>query len=250
MNKMIKLLLLACAPVLLVAACGGGSDDLDDRLDVADPNVRFVHAVPLGPNLSLFRNDVAQSSDVTNVPYKGASNYFDVSVADATWVIKTTTGNVTAGTATFAATRGNKYTLVAIPGANATTELINIRDPYNKSLTTDKGRIRVLNAAFDQADIDVYLTEPNADLATQTPAFPSVDFRASSPETGNDSIEVTAGNHVYWLVITAAGSKTPVFRAPVTVADNADWLVTVLPDTVLVVAADSSTPATELGNAL
>jgi hypothetical protein len=140
MNKMIKLLLLACAPVLLVAACGGGSDDLDDRLDVADPNVRFVHAVPLGPNLSLFRNDVAQSSDVTNVPYKGASNYFDVSEADATWVIKTTTGNVTAGTATFAATRGNKYTLVAIPGANAITELINIRDPYNKSLTTDRHR--------------------------------------------------------------------------------------------------------------
>jgi hypothetical protein len=34
------------------------------------------------------------------------------------------------------------------------------------------------------------------------------------------------------------------------VGDNADWLVTVLPDTVLVVAANSSTPATELSNAL
>jgi hypothetical protein len=249
MNKMIKLL-LACAPVLFIAACGGGDDDLDDRLDVADPNVRLVHAVPLAPNVSLFRNDVAQASDVTNVPYKGASNYFDVSVAEDTWAVKTTVGNVTVGTATFAAARGNRYTLVAIPGANATTELINIRDPYNKSLTTDKGRIRVLNAAFNQADIDVYLTEPNTDIAAQTPAFPSVDFRASSPATGNDSIEVTAGNHVYWLVITAAGSKTPLFRAPVTVGDNADWLVTVLPDTVLVVAANSSTPATELDNDL
>ena len=250
MNKMIKLL-LACVPVLIVAACGGGGDDnLDDRVDVADPKVRLVHAVPLAPNISLFRNDVAQASDVTNMPYKGASNYFDVSEADATWAIKTTTGNVTVGTAAFAATRGNKYTLVAIPAANSAIELINIRDPYNKSLTSDKGRIRVLNAAANQSDIDVYLTEPNADIAALSPNFPSVDYRASSPATGNDSIEVTADNHVYWLVITAVGSKIPVFRAAVTVNDNADWLVTVLPDTVLLVTADSSTPATELVNAI
>ena len=247
MNKMLKL--LACAPFLFVAACGGGGDDsLDDRLDLADPKVRLVHAVPLAPNVSLFRNDVAQASDVTNVPYKGASNYFDVSEADATWTVKTTVGDVTVGSSTFAATRGNKYTLVAIPGANSATELINILDPFNKSLTSDEGRIRVLNAAFNQTDIDVYLVEPNADITAETPDFPSVDYRASSPASGDDSVEFTAGNHVYWLVITVAGSKTPVFRAPVTVGDNVDWLVTVLPDTVLLVSAGG--PTTELANAL
>ena len=247
MNKMLKLALL-CAPMAFIAACGGGDDDLDDRLDVADPSVRLVHAIPAAPNVTLFRNDVAQSAENTNLPYKGASPYFDVSVADAKWDVKTAVGDLTVGTATFAATRGNKYTLVAIPGANAATEVINIRDPYNKGLTTDKGRIRVLNAAFDQADIDVYVTEPNADLAAVGPNFPSVDFRASSPDTGNDSLEFAAGNHVYWLTITAAGSKTPLFRSPITVGDNADWLVTVLPDTVLVVPGSGAT--TELSNAL
>lgn len=41
--------LLALAPIALIAACGGGDDDLDDRLDIADPKVRFVHAIPAGP---------------------------------------------------------------------------------------------------------------------------------------------------------------------------------------------------------
>lgn len=249
MNKMLKLL-VAMTPVLLVAACGGGDDSLDDRLDVADPKVRLVHAIPLGPNVSLYRDDVAQSAEVTNVPYKGASNYFDVSTSDATWSVRTTVGGVELGKAAFPAGRGNKYTLVAIPGAGATTEVINVLDPYNKELTANNARVRVLNAAYTQADIDVYLTEPNADLATETPDFPSVDYRASSPTTGSDSLDVTAGDHVYWLTITVAGSKTPVFRTPVTVGNNADWLVTVLPDAVLLVSADSSAPATELSNAL
>ena len=57
--------LLALLPVLLVAACGGGDDSLDDRIGVADPKVRMVHAVPLAPSVSLFRNGVAQAGDVT-----------------------------------------------------------------------------------------------------------------------------------------------------------------------------------------
>ena len=46
-------ILLACVPVALIAACGGG--DTEDRLDVADPAVRFVHASPLAPNLTRTR---------------------------------------------------------------------------------------------------------------------------------------------------------------------------------------------------
>ena len=51
--KSIYKLLLAAAPVLLVAACGGGDDSLDDRLNLADPKVRFVHAATASPALTL-----------------------------------------------------------------------------------------------------------------------------------------------------------------------------------------------------
>ena len=42
---------------MFVAACGGGDDNLDDRLDIADPKVRLVHAVPGAPNVALYRDN-------------------------------------------------------------------------------------------------------------------------------------------------------------------------------------------------
>lgn len=249
MNKTFKLL-LACVPALFIAACGG-DDDIDDKLDIADPQVRLVHAVPAGPNVSLFRDNVAQSAQVTNVPYAGASNYFDVNTSSATWSVRTTVGNVDVGSSLFEATRGNRYTLIAVPGQGSVTEVLNIRDPYNKNLTSDKGRVRVVNAAYNQINIDAYIFEPTVDTgaAATTPNFPAVAYRAAYPASGNDSVEFEAGNKAYTLTLTAAGTKTPVFRAPITMANDADLLIVVLPDRVLLVT-DAATPATELTNTL
>ena len=64
--------LLACLPLLALAACCGSGNDLQDRLDLADPAVRFVHASPIAPDLTLYRADVAQS-DATDAMSGGAS---------------------------------------------------------------------------------------------------------------------------------------------------------------------------------
>jgi hypothetical protein len=251
MNKRFKLL-LACVPIAFLAACGGGDDNLDDRLDIADPKVRLVHAIPGAPNVSLFRDNVAQAADVTNVSYAGASNYFDVSASSATWVVRTTAGNVDVGSSLFEATRGNKFTLVAVPGANSLTEVINIRDPYNKGLTSDKGRVRVLNAAYNQVNVDGYVFTQDVDTtaAAVTPNFPAMGYRTAYPTSGNDSVEFDAGDKVYNLTLTVAGTKTPVFRTPITMKNDSDFLVVVLPDRVLLVESDSSAPAKELPNTL
>jgi hypothetical protein len=251
--KPVSKLLLALVPALFLAACGGGDDDdLDDRLDLADPKVRLVHAVPAGPNVSLFRNDAAQASEVTNVPYKGASNYFDVSVNEATWEVRTaTTPSASIGEVTFNPSRGKKYTLIAVPDAGSLTEVVLIDDPYNKGLTSDKARLRAFNAAFNAANLDVYLTAPGADIATATPTFAAVGYKQAKPASTVDSIEVTGGT--YQMRLTPAGSKTVVFDAQVVLADNADWLLVPVPASldanhanVLVVRADSSSPAIEI----
>jgi hypothetical protein len=248
-------MLLAFAPALLLAACGGSGDDsFDDRADLADPKVRLVHAVPLAPNISLFRNDVAQASDVTNMPYKGASKYFDDSTDTARWDVRTATSPAaTVGSVTFDARRGTKYTLVAVPDAGSLTEVVLIGDPYNKGLTSDKARVRMFNASFNATSLDVYITAPNADLAAASPTFSAVGFKQAQPGSGSDSIELNGGS--YQLRLTAAGSKTVLFTATVDIANNADWLLTTVPASVapgdvkvLVVKSDEGAPATELSN--
>lgn len=246
--------IVALVPALFLAACGGGNDDdLDDRLDLADPKVRLLHAVPLAPDVSLYRNDAAVGG-ATDLAYKEATTYFDVSTATQKWDVRTTgTPELTVGSVTFDARRGTKYTLVAVPDAGSVTDVALIADPYNKSIASDNARVRVFNAAFNTGSLDVYLTAPGADLATATPNFAAVGYKAAQPLSGSDSIQLEGSN--YQLRMTTAGTKTVVFDAQVSLARNADWLIVPVPasvtlnDTkVLVVQTDSDTPAIELGS--
>lgn len=242
--------------ISLLAACGGSDDDLDDRLDIADPKVRFIHAIPAGPAVSLYRNDAKQSDGVGST-YLGATRYFDVATGTATWSVKTETNpTVDVGSLSFDARRGDKYTIVALPGS-AAADLLFIEDPYNKGLVSDKARVRVVNASFNTGTVDVYLTAPAVDINAVLPTFGIVEYKTSNPGSGADSVEINGGT--YLLRVTPTGSKTVIFTKTVTIDNNADWLLTTIPDEgigavtpndirVLLVRGDdqNSLPATEL----
>lgn len=257
MNRSTKLL-LAIAPALLIAACGGGGDDnLDDRLGIADPKLRLVHAAPLAPNVSLLRSGTPQAADVTNLAYKGASKYFDISTNTDKWDVLTATNPaLTVGSVTFDAKRGTKYTLLALPNAGTVTEVALLVDPYNKSIASDNARVRVFNASFNVSSVDVYLTAltaPATDIATATPRFAGVGYKQAQPVSGADSIEVEGG--AYRLRVTLAGTKSVIFTAAVDLSKNADWLLTSIPGSVtpndvklLVIKSDEGAPAIELTN--
>lgn len=249
MKTPVSRLLLAIGPaLLLLAACGGGDDSLDDRLGVADPKTRFVHAVPAGPDLTLYRNDVAQA-DATGAGYKFASAYFDVETGVGNWRANTTTGNVEVGNAAIDAKRGHKYTLVALPNASSGAELLAIDDPFNKGIVSDNARVRALNASFNAQNVDVYLNAPGTDIATVAPVFPALGYKTTQPASGADSMDLEGGT--YQLRITAPGTKTVIFNSPVTLDKNADWLVLTVPGAitpnavrVLVVNADDPSRTT------
>jgi hypothetical protein len=252
MNKR-KLLALALVPAALLAACGG-DDSLDDRLGVADPKVRMVHAVPGAPNVSLFRDNLAQGAEVTGLPYKGASRYFDTSTDTRQWEVRTaTTPAVTVGSVNFETHRGNRYTLIAVPTAGSLTELARIDDPFGKGVSSDNARVRVFNAAFNAPNVDVYLTTSGIDLATVGPSFAAVGFKQAVPGSGAESNELEGGG--YTLRLTTAGTKTVLFAAAVTLAKNADWLLVPVPASitpgdmkVLVIKSDDGVPAVELSS--
>ncbi len=218
--------LLACVPVALIAACGGG--DTEDRLDVADPVVRFVHASPLAPNLTLSRANVPLP-EATNAPYKFASNYTDIDMAAADWQVKTAdTAALTIGTVTISPERGTKFTVVALPGATTGSSVYLIVDPFNKPLGSESTRLRLMNAA--PATVDLYMNPPGTDIspAGVTPFIAGTAYKTSGPASGSDSLDIKDGT--YQATITTAGTKTILFRGTVAFNANKDILLITVPD--------------------
>jgi hypothetical protein len=234
-NRSSKLSLML-VPLALVAACGGG-DDLDDRLDVADPAVRFVHAAPAAPAVTLLRGDREQT-DARDVSYGFASNYFDVDSSQATWSIETSTGSVEIDSVDIDPSRGNKYTILAVSDPDPGDTLFVIRDPYRKSLDSDDARLRVANASINVDEIDVYLNAPGTDISptSVTPLLGGIDYRSAGPGSGSDSEELEAGD--YQLTITAAGSKTVLFQGELSLGEDDDVLLVTTPDSIVSDAID------------
>lgn len=222
-------LIAACVPVAFITACGGG-DDLQDRLDVADPVVRFVHASPLAPNVTLYRANVGLP-DATNVPYKFASNYADIDMGSADWNVKTAdAAALTIGTVTIDPVRGTKYTIVALPGTTTDSSVYLISDPYNKPLTSTSSRVRLMNAAFTAGTVDLYMNAPGTDItaAGVNPLVAGTAYKTSGPASGNDSVDIPGGT--YTVTITSAGTKTILFRGNITFGNNQDLLLFAVPD--------------------
>lgn len=248
--KTLQKLLLACAPLMLLAACGGGDDSVDDRLSVADPKVRFVHAIEGGPAVGLYRNG-GTIGGVNGVNYRFASNYFDVSSTAADYSVRVTTGGAQLSNVNFNPHQGDKYSFVAYSGVLGAPGVLFIEDPYNKSLTSTAARVRVVNGSNNATAVDVYLTAPSVDIATVSPNFASVALGNAVPGTGADSHEFGANN--YQLRITTAGTKTVIFNAPLNLSQNADLLLVTVPSgllpnqiKVLAVTADSGVTAPEI----
>ena len=225
--KNIHKLLFACIAVLGLAACGGG--DTEDRLDVADPVVRFVHASAIAPNLTLYRATVAQS-DATNVPYKFASNYFDVDLGNNDWVVKTAAGGVTIGTEPIDPQRGTRYTIVALPASATDNSTYLIVDPYNKPLGSSSAHLRLMNASFNATNVDVYMNAVGTDITPSTvmPLIAGTAFKTSGPATGSDSVDIPGDT--WQVTITAAGTKTILFKGQLSFTANSDVLLLTVPD--------------------
>lgn len=217
--------LLASVPVALIAACGGG--DTEDRLDVADPAVRFVHASPLAPNLTLFRANVALP-DATNAPYMFASNYADIAMGAADWQVKTAdAAALTIGTTIpIDPARGTKYTIVAVPAAPTGSSTFLIVDPYNKPLGSSSTRLRIMNAA--PTTVDLYMDPPGTNIAGATPFILGTAYKTSGPVSGSDSRDIQDGT--YQATVTDSGTKTIRFQGTVAFNANKDILLITVPD--------------------
>ncbi|MBF6990108.1 MULTISPECIES: DUF4397 domain-containing protein [Cupriavidus] len=216
---------LALAATAILSACGGGDDGIDDRIGLSKPSVRAIHAVTGGPNVDILQNGALTS--FTNKPYKFVSTYFNVETGNQLISFNTAGTQTELGRTTIVAATGHKYTVVALPGATG-AEVLQIDDPFEKGLFSHKARVRTLNASFNAQNVDFYLTMPAVDLNSVGPNFSNVGYKQASPASGSDSVDMDGGT--YRLRITTAGTKTVIFDSgTLTLANNADWLITTIP---------------------
>ena len=225
-SRWIKPLALAAAigSAFVLSACGG-DDGVDDRIGLSKPSIRVVHAFPNGPKVDTFKNGAAITP---NLDYLYAGPYIDTDDVDTTVTANLAGTSTTVATTQFKAATGHKYTFAFVAGASAANDNVLIDDPYEKGLFSDKARIRSLNAAFNAPNIDVYVLQAGQDINASVPTFSAVGFKNAMPASGQDSIDVNGGQVT--VVVTDAGSKTPLFSSTqISLGNNADWLITVLP---------------------
>ncbi|WP_432261136.1 DUF4397 domain-containing protein [Cupriavidus sp. TMH.W2] len=224
-SKTSLILGLALAAATVVSACGGGDDSIGARIGVSEPTVRVIHAITGGPNVDVLQNGVKTS--LLNEPYKFVSKYFNVDEGNQAFSFNVAGTATELGKATVNTHTGHKYTVVALPGATA-ADVLQIDDPFEKGLLSNKARVRSLNASFNAQNVDIYVTIPAIDLNSVAPTFGAVGYKQASPASGQDSLNLDGGT--YRLRITTAGTKTVIFDSgALTLANNADWLITTIP---------------------
>jgi hypothetical protein len=257
--KLIRTIATLFVTASLVAACGGGTNDVGKELGLTNPVMHFVHAIPGGPTVDFLVNGAALQ---TGISYKQVTNFANVNTGQ-TVVGYAPTGSTTAlASGTFSdVAKGHEYTVIAVPGLTA-PDIGLIDDPFDKGLLSNSARVRGFNASVNAPNVDLYLVAQGTDVNAVGPTLSGVSFKNAVPPSGQDSVYVSGGTYV--LIATTAGTKTVIFQSSTfSLSNNADWLVTtvpiagtlsqLLPNQIHLLVAqggNTSQPALELTNAL
>ena len=184
---------LALLASLVLGACG---DDDETTAPAATAQLRVVHASPNAPNVDvLVDDDVALS----NVAYKVASTYLAVPGGQRNLKVRAAGTTTTVIDANAALTAGMSYTVLATGNLAGIQPLVLSDD--NTAPAAGNIKLRLVHASPAAGNVDIYVTAPNADLATTAPTLTNVAFRAASAY-----LQVPAGT--YRVRITPTGTKT------------------------------------------
>ena len=186
------------APITLLATTTGGATlELLDRS--APARLRVVHASPDAPAVSVFANDNFAQPLVPTLAFPNFTGFVDV--PPAAYNLKVTpVGNPGAIVINANATldRGAEYSVFAV-GRLAAIEPLVLRDDRRRVAT--QAKVRILHASPAAGAVDIFVLAPGASLASATPAFSNVPFKAN---TGY--VSLAAGS--YDVVVTPTGTRT------------------------------------------
>ncbi|MEZ9536937.1 DUF4397 domain-containing protein [Shewanella sp. 10N.286.51.B8] len=215
-----------CFSLIALTAC---SDDDDDKIVIEEtPNieyaqVRVIHASSDAPMVNVTADGAQLLADVDYAVSSGlleveASTYaitVDAKLADGT--------TTTVLSADLAAAADMEYTAVALGNVSDENLMLKLVANEKADITADNARVQVLHAAPDVGLVDIYVTEPMADIAMMEPTL-SANYMDNS-----DQLEVPTAD--YQIRITPNGDKTVVFDSgTVNLAAGNDYFISAIPN--------------------
>ncbi len=235
------------------ADCIGGGTALDSGLDAngngvldddevtitdflecaATPTLRALHASPDAPLVNiLVDGDAALEGVDFNtgsglLPVGQGDNVTDngVDVNVQVEAITPDGSNPIAIDADLELPFGTETTVIATNtvASGLPLDAIVIENPAGVPVTTGFARVQIVHAAPSAPPVDVFVTEPGADLSGSAPAATALTFSTDPAQSVTDQIEVPADT--YQVRITPTGTTTVVYDVEVELADGADLLI-------------------------
>lgn len=94
------------------------------------------------------------------------------------------------------------------------------------TMTPDSARVQVMHASADAPEVDVFITEPGADLSMATPFADNVSYPMAT-----SAVEVSAGD--YQIRITSPTDASTVYfdSGTVTLPEGGDWFAAAITNT-------------------
>jgi hypothetical protein len=135
----------------------------------------ILEGLPFGVNLTY-----GQSTPAT-LPAPSTANYSAILAGNRTMLLKRTVDtNVVVATVSFAVASGQDQTVYAIGGTAGSAVTSLIVEDANPDVVATQTRVRAVNLSPTAGAVDIFVTAANADLATATPTFAGVAYRAAS----------------------------------------------------------------------
>jgi Domain of unknown function (DUF4397) len=178
---------------IALSGCGGNSDSSSDSA-----SLRLVNATLTHPSLDLLVNT---SSVITATAADTVSAYVAPAAGSTTLQLNDAGAGTALTTTVPTLAGGNHYTLFAYESAGAVkTVVLNEDFPAPAS---GIAQLRVYNAAADAGKLDVYITDPNLDLAN---AGSPISFTTGTVPTSTTLITYSPGT--YRVRVTGYGNKS------------------------------------------
>ena len=220
---------VAAISVLGLTACSDDDDNISQPIpvppiEVADAEIRVIHASSDAPLVNVMANgssfiddvDYAMSSGLATVDAGSYSVTVDAQLPDGT--------TTTVLSADLAAAEDMEYTAVAIGNVADNSLMLKLIENPEQDIADNYARVQVLHASPAVGLVDVYMTEPDADISMMQPTL-SANYMDASPQ-----LEVPAAD--YQIRITASGAKDVVFDSgTVPLADEGDYFISAIPNT-------------------